>query len=345
MGKTDRAIVESPVIDDPHPEMTGFEINEIIIAHLALWGNAYLIKRRDQFNNVVQLWPILPDRVTPGRVKPTDGLPSGKFFQVNVSHRDATGLLGDDGDQVTMFPDDILHIPGLGYDGVKGLSPIALAREAIAAGLSAEEFANRLWSNGAMVGGILQTKQKLDAGQAEMLKKRINDKMSGVEKAHEIAVLDAGAEFVKVALPPQDAQFIETRRFQVAEIARLFGIPPHLLGETDRTTSWGTGIENQNTGFVMYTLRPGYLDRIEARFTKELVGPGVIVVFDVTGLLRGDHKTRAAFYQTMVNIKAMTPDEVRRLEGLPPMTDEQKKELEPEEPDEPEPDPTKQEDE
>lgn len=332
LTKKTRDHVDSELFDNPHPDLTLFEIIELVIAHLALWGNAYLIKRRDGLNRVVELWPLMPDRVTPGRVKPSKALPSGKYFIVNTSERDPSGMLseGKTEEQVMLTPEDILHVPGLGYDGVRGLSPIAMAREAIAAGLSTEEFANRLWSNGAMVGGVLQTKQKLDAKQAEMLKKRINDKLTGVDQAHSIAVLDAGAEFHQVALPPQDAQFVDTRRFQVAEVARLFGIPPHLLGETDRTTSWGTGIENQNTGFVIYTLRPGYLDRIEARFSKELLATTDMVEFDVTGLLRGDHKTRAAFYQTMMNIKAMTIDEVRERESLPPMTPAQKQEAKPE---------------
>jgi len=305
------------LFDRPHPDLTLFEIVELWIEHLAGWGNSYTIKRRDGSNRVVELWPIQPDRVTVTRDYPTAGNPSGKIFTVSTAGRDGTGRLIAGGQPVQLTSADILHIPGFGYDGVVGLSPVGLAREAIAAGLSAEEYASRLWANGALVSGVLQTKQKLDRAQAEALQQRINEKMTGLDRAHSVAVLDAGAEFHPISIPPQDAQFLDTRRFQVAEVARLYGIPPHLLGETDRTTSWGTGIEQQTTGFIVYTLQPGYLRRIEARVTKELAPAGQKAEFSVQGLLRGDHRTRASFYQTMHTIGALTTEEIRDLENYP----------------------------
>ena len=295
------------VLAQPHPDMTAFEFWELAVTHLMANGNFFAEKRLDGNRKIAEMWPFMPGRVRVGRV---NGVKT--FFVQN-----------DAGLEIPLTAENVFHIPGLGYDGLIGLSPIAMAREAIAAGLSAEKYANKLWASGALMGGILHTDSRLEPEEAEELKRRWNEKVSGIDQAHEVAILDAGAKFQQLTIPPQDAQFLETRKFQVTEIARLYGIPPHLLGEVDRSTSWGTGIELQTLGLIIYTLTPGFLKRIESRVTKEMLPPGEFAEYAVQGLLRGDNKSRAVFYQIMTAMKAMTIEEVRALENMPPLPEDE----------------------
>lgn len=298
-------------IDDPHPDLTGFEIAELRMTHLLLWGNSYSFKVRNGRGQVVEVWPLDPSTVQVGRLpkaKRTADNPTGKVFKV-----------GDDTRQFT--PHDILHIPGLGYDGITGASPIRLATQAVGLGLAAEEYAAKLYASGSLMSGILQTEQRLQEGQAERLKAGWKQKVSGLSNAHDIAVLDAGAKFQPVSMPATDAQMIESRRFQVSEIARWFGVPPHLLMDTEKSTSWGTGIEQQSIGFVVYTLRP-WLVRIEQRLSREVArpsDPNVYVKHKVEGLLRGDSKSRAEFYRVMREVGAFSANDILDLEDMPPV--------------------------
>lgn len=286
----------------PHPDLTPFELWEVVYGHVALWGNAYLQTLRDQSGRVVELWPIHPSRVKPGRAK------------------DTTKVYVIDGDMENPKTDDgILHIPGFGYDGVIGLSPIQCARQGIGLSLAAEEYGARLFGSGSLATGLLTTEQKLTEPQATALKTRWAEKTKGLQASHEVAVLDSGAKFQQLSIPPEDAQFIESRRFQVAEIARIFGIPPHMLMETDRSTSWGSGIEQQGIGFVVYTLRP-WLTRFEQRVTKILRPIETYAQYSVEGLLRGDSAQRASFYKAMWEIGVYSTNDIRRLENQPPVT-------------------------
>jgi HK97 family phage portal protein len=156
-------------------------------------------------------------------------------------------------------------------------------------------------------------------------------KVSGIRNAFDIAVLDSGLKYEKLSIPPQDLQFLEARGFQVVEIARLYGLPPHLLAHQERQTSWGTGIEQQNIGFVVYTMDPTWFSRIGARVTLDLLRdggdvpnarplapPGVTAEYAVQGLLKGDSRARSSFYQTLYEIRSMTPNEIRDRENLRP---------------------------
>lgn len=303
--------VSIPVMSDPHPDLTGYEIAELRMTHLLLWGNSYAFKVRNGRGQVAEVWPLDPSSVKVGllpKAKRTADNPTGKVFQV-----------GDDLRQFT--PHDILHVPGLGYDGITGASPIRLATQAIGLGLAAEEYAAKLYASGSLMSGILQTEQRLEQGQAERLKANWKQKVTGLSNAHDIAVLDSGASFQPVSMPATDAQMIESRRFQVSEIARWFGVPPHMLMDTEKSTSWGTGIEQQSIGFVVYTLRP-WLVRIEQRLSREVArpsDPNVYVKHKVEGLLRGDSKSRGEFYNTMRQVGAFNADEIRNLEDLPPI--------------------------
>ncbi|MGW4703261.1 phage portal protein [Streptomyces sp. NPDC004285] len=306
-GTKDRT--DSALLDDPHPELTPLELWRLAYVHRVLWGNAYVQKLRAPSGQVKELWPVSPDRVQVDREKPSDGNPSGKWFWVT-----------DDWGKVwRLTPRDILHIPGLGYDGLAGCSPVRAAAQGIGLAQAAETGAAKLFGAGNLVSGVLQTEQRLTQEQAQALKSRWQSKMSGIQNAHEVAVLDAGASFQPVTMPLKDSQFLESREFQVAEIARMFGVPLFLLMETSKSTSWGTGLEQQAQGWVTFDLSPTWLAPTEQRITKELLPAGEYSHYALQGLLRGDSAARATFYRAMRDIGAFSSNDIRNLEDLPPI--------------------------
>jgi len=290
------------LLRNPHPDMTPLELWELVYGSLCLWGNAYLLKLRNPLGQLVELWWINPSRMKVVR------LDNGQKRYVL------------DGDTDQPYSDaKILHIPGFGYDGVCGVSPIRAAREGLGLALAAEEFGARFFGNGALATGILQTDQFLDQDTATKLKELWRQGGSGLDTAHDIRVMGSGAKFSQLSIPNDDAQFLETREFQVTEIARWFGIPPHLLMQTEKSTSWGTGIESQNIGLITFTLAPGYIYRVEQRMTKT-VSPGPIYVkVNLNGLLRGDSAARADFYVKMFGVGGLSSNDIRRLEEQPPV--------------------------
>jgi HK97 family phage portal protein len=292
----------SKLLAAPHPDLTPFEFWEIVFAHLLLWGNAYLRVLRNRLGVVQELWPIHPGRVRAGRESET----GTKVY-----------LVDDDPD--SEYTDEkILHIPGFGYDGICGVSPIRLSRQGIGLALAAEEYGARLFGNGSLAAGILQTEQRLEQTQADALKARWKARAAGIANAHDVVVLDSGAKFQQLTIPPEDAQFIETRGFQIEEIARMFGIPPHMLAQVEKQTSWGTGVEQQSISFIQYTLQP-WLTRVEQRISRLLNPQAVYARFGVEGLLRGDSAARAAFYQQMWNIGVFSTNDILRLEDREPV--------------------------
>lgn len=289
------------LLETPHPDMTRFELWETVMAHMLLWGNAYLWIGRNQLGQIVELWPIHPSRVKVGRTSDM----GRKVYQIDNGDREH-----DDS--------TILHLPAFGYDGVCGVSPIRIAREGIGLALAAEEYGAKLFGSGSLATGILQTEQRLTPDQADVLQQRWKQKRSGLGSAHETIVLDRGATFTQLTIPPGDAQFIESRRFQISEVARMFGVPPHMLMDTEKSTSWGTGIEQQGIGFVIYTLRP-WLTRTEQRISRILKPEPVYAKFSVEGLLRGDAASRLTFYKGMWDIGALSTNEIRELEERAPV--------------------------
>lgn len=300
----------SLLVDNPHPDMTPLELWRLTYVHRLLWGNAYLQKVRDGGGRLMWLHPISPDLVRVAKVAYSTTNPAGKLFAVTDA---ITGKVG------AYTSNDIFHLPGLGYDGVCGVSPIRLASQGIGLGLAAEEYGARLFGSGSLMSGILQTEARLQPEQAEALKARWQSKVSGVGKSHEVAVLDSGAKFQSMTMPNTDAQFIESRRFQTSEIGRFFGLPAFLMGETDKSTSWGTGLEQQAIGWVTFDLGPTWLSPTEQRISKELTGPGLDARYSVQGLLRGDSTARANYYRVMREVGAMSANDIRELEDRPPV--------------------------
>jgi HK97 family phage portal protein len=305
LGTKDRVTVK--LLDDPHPELTKFELWRLLYVHRLLWGNAYAQKIRNNAGAIVQLWPVRPDRVRVDREKPSEGNPGGKVFWV----RDDEGVVH------RRTSREILHLPALGYDGLTGCSPIRAAAEGIGLGLAAERSAAKLYGSGNMISGVLQTEQRLTAEQAAQLKAAWTAKLSGSQAAHDIAVLDSGASFHPVTMPYKDSQFLESRQFQITEIARMFGVPLYLLMETQKSTSWGTGLEQQAQGFVTWDLAPTWLTPTEQRVSKELLPSTQYAKYQLGGLLRGDSQARAVFYRAMRDTGAFSANDILDLEELP----------------------------
>lgn len=286
------------LMEEPQADLTQFEWVELVFAHLLLWGNAYALKiPREVGNGIQQLLIIHPSRVKPGRT--SKGV---KVYEVDGKH--------------ARTDREVLHIPGLGYDGVVGLGPIRVARQSMALALAAEEFGAKLFANGSLSTGILTTDARLTPEQADTLHARWKQKRAGLDKAGETIVLDSGLKYTQLTIPPEDAQFLQTRSFQISEIARMFGVPPHMLMDTDKSTSWGTGIEQQGIGFLMFTLRP-WLTRIEQRLTQILKPEAVYARFTVEGLLRADSTARSAFYREMWSLGVFSTNDILALEERP----------------------------
>ncbi|WP_320784190.1 phage portal protein [Streptomyces sp. CRN 30] len=299
----------SELLKKPHPDLTPVELWRFAYTYRVLWGNTYIQKVRNGAGQVKELWPVSADRVRVSRDRPSEANPSGKLFDV----------VDDWGVHHVWTPKEMLHIPGLGYDGLTGCSPVRLAIQGIGLAQAAEKSAARLFGNGNMVGGVLQTEQRLDPDQAARLKERWKAKLAGVHNSHEIAVLDSGASYKPVAMPNNDAQFLESRMFQVTEIGRMFGVPPFLLMSTEKSTSWGTGLEQQAQGWVTFDLNPTWLTPTEQRITKELLPRDQYANYNMGGLLRGDSAARATYYRAMRDVGAYSADDVRALEELPPL--------------------------
>ena len=306
-GTKDRADVG--LLDDPHPEMTPYDLWKLSYAHRCLWGNSYTQKLRNGAGLVKELWPVTPSRVRVDREHPTEGNPTGKVFWIT----DDWGVLWK------KTPYEILHIPALGYDGLTGCSPVRLATQGIGLALAAEKHGARLFGSGNLLSGVLQSEQRLKPGEAETLRMRWEKMTSGLDRSHKTAVLDMGAKFQPLTMPNDDAQMLESREFQVTDIARFFGVPQFLLSQTSKTTSWGTGLEQQALGFVVFDLHPQWLAPTEQRIKKELLARGKYAKYSLEGLLRGDSKARAEFYRVMREVGGYSANEIRDLEDKPPV--------------------------
>jgi len=306
-----REQVAASILERPHPDMTGFEFWRLTYVHRLLWGNFVALKRRDGAGRIAWLQPVAPSSVRYGKARPTAGNPTGKIFEITL----------EDGNVEPFIPYEVLHLPGLGYDGVSGLSPIRVAARGIGMAIAAEAHGARLFGSGNLLSGILKVPQRLEQSQAEALQQRWRQKHGGLQSAHDIAVIDSGAEFQSLTMPNDEAQLLESRTFQIGEIGRIFGVPPFLMSNTEKSTSWGTALEQQALAFVQFDLHPQWLAPTEQRITQELLPSGRDAKYKVDGLLRGDSQARAEFYRAMRELGVMNADEIRELEDMPPIED------------------------
>lgn len=299
----------------PNPETTRADFWSHTIAHIALSGEAFLHVARGGAGQPVELWPIHPGRVLIGREEPDRYGRRRKIYTLDNNQNDLP--LRDYADGGT-----VIHIPNLRLEGEHGLNPISYMRRTLQMASAAEEYGARIFSNGSLPAGYLSTEADLDQAQVDKLRANWEKFHRGLGNAYRVAVLDNGAKWAPTSIKPEEAQFLDTRHFQVEEIARIFGVPPHLLFESRGSTSWGSGLEEQTTAFVVFTLS-NYSTRVEQAISDQLlrVPENHYAKFNYGGLLRGRTIERYQAYQVAISNGIMTPNEVRRLEDLPPRTD------------------------
>lgn len=273
--------------------------NQIMVS-LLLRGNAFInIAAIDEFGTPSLLQVLCPDTVRVDVDKQT----GQRIYKVNGEPFPAARMV---------------HIVGLALPGQPvGISLLQYAKRTIGLGIAAEEFGSMFFGSGAHMSGLITVPGDLDRDQARALKENFESKHSGLRHAHSVGVLTGGAEWKPISVNPDEAQFIQTRQMQISEIAMLFGVPPHMIGQTDRTTSWGTGIEEQTLGFLKYTLQ-AWVQRIEDAWSA-MLPTGMKARFNFEGLLRSDTATRYASYQAARTAAFMTPNEIRAKEDLPPI--------------------------
>ena len=294
--------------DEPNPEMTSFAFRETLMSHLLLWGNAYAQIIRNARGDVIALYPLMPNRMTVDR--DTNG---HLYYRYQKSSDDAP-TLGKDS-QVYLAPSDVMHIPGLGFDGLVGYSPIAMAKNAVGLAIATEEYGAKFFANGAAPGGVLEHPGTIKDPQK--VKESWNSAYQGSSNAHRVAVLEEGMKYQAIGISPEQAQFLETRKFQINEIARIFRVPPHMLADLEKSSF--SNIEQQSLEFVKYTLDP-WVVRWEQAMCRVLLSesekPTVFIKFNVDGLLRGDYQSRMNGYATARQNGWMSSNDIRELENL-----------------------------
>lgn len=294
--------------DEPNPEMTSFAFRETLMSHLLLWGNAYAQIIRNARGEVISLYPLMPNKMTVDRDS------SGRLFYLYQRGSEDAPSLGKE-NQVYLSPSDVLHIPGLGFDGLVGYSPIAMAKNAVGLAIATEEYGAKFFANGASPGGVLEHPGTIK--DPARIKESWNAAYQGSDNAHRVAVLEEGMKYQPIGISPEQAQFLETRKFQINEIARIFRVPPHMLADLEKSSF--SNIEQQSLEFVKYTLDP-WVVRWEQSMCRALLmdseKPKLFIKFNVDGLLRGDYVSRMSGYATARQNGWMSANDIRELENL-----------------------------
>ena len=293
--------------DEPNPEMSSFVFRETLMTHLLLWGNAYAQIIRNGKGEVVALYPLMPNRMTVDRDS------SGQlFYSYQMNNSDAPTMKTG---TVILKPSDVLHIPGLGFDGLVGYSPIAMAKNAIGLAIATEEYGAKFFANGATPGGLLEYPGTVK--DPDRVRESWNKGFSGSQNAGKVAILEEGMKYTPISIAPEQAQFLETRKFQINEIARIFRVPPHMVGDLEKSSF--SNIEQQSLEFVKYTLDP-WVVRWEQSLSRALFTPEekkkYFFKFNVEGLLRGDYQSRMNGYATARQNGWMSANDIRELENL-----------------------------
>ena len=301
--------------DEPNPEMTSFVFRETLMSHLLIWGNAYAQIIRDGAGRVLGLYPLLPDKMD---VQRDD---KGNIYYVYSRNSDENPMFKEYGN-IKLKAEDVLHIPGLGFDGLIGYSPIAMAKNAVGMTLACEEYGASFFANGANPGGVLEHPGVLK--DPSKVRESWNSVYRGVSNAHKIAVLEEGMKYQQIGIPPEEAQFLETRKFQINEIARLYRIPPHMVGDLDKSSF--SNIEQQSLEFVKYTLDP-WVIRWEQSLQRSLLLPSekgkYFIKLNVDGLLRGDYQSRMNGYAVGRQNGWFSANDIREMENMNPIPDEE----------------------
>ena len=294
--------------DEPNPEMTSFLFRETLMSHILLYGNAYAQIIRDGGGRVTALYPLLPNKMDVNRGE------SGEIYYTYWRDRDEKHPGTKDG-MITFSRHEVLHVPGLGFDGRVGYSPIAMVKNAVGLTIATESFGASFFANGANPGGVLEHTGTVN--KPEKLRDAWELIHKGVQNSGKVAVLEDGLKYHPIAVPPEQAQFLETRKFQLNEIARIFRIPPHMVGDLEKSSF--SNIEQQSLEFVKYTMEP-WVVRWEQCMKRSLILPSeksrYSIRFNLDGLLRGDYETRMRGYSIGIQNGFMSPNDARRLENM-----------------------------
>lgn len=301
--------------NEPNTEMSSFVFRETLMSHLLIWGNAYAQIIRDGAGRVVALYPLLPNKMTVSRDK------NGEIYYIYTTTSDENPNFKDYG-SVVLRKQDVLHIPGLGFDGLVGYSPIAMAKNAVGMTIATEEYGASFFANGANPGGVLEHPGVLK--DPKKVRDSWNEVYRGTANAHKIAVLEEGMKYQQIGIPPEEAQFLETRKFQINEIARLYRIPPHMVGDLEKSSF--SNIEQQSLEFVKYTLDP-WVIRWEQAMQRSLLLPKekqeFFIRLNVDGLLRGDYQSRMNGYSVARQNGWLSANDIREMEDMNPIPDEE----------------------
>lgn len=293
--------------DEPNPEMTSFVFRETALTSLLLWGNSYSQVIRNGKGEVVALYPLMPNRMT------VDRDDKGRlYYEYMVNDTDAPTMKGT---TVRLDPEDVLHIPAMSYDGLVGYSPIAMAKNAIGLALATEEYGSKFFQNGASPTGVLEHPGVLK--DPARIRDSWTQTFGGSTNAGKVAVLEEGMKYTPISIPPEQAQFLETRKFQIEEIARIFRVPLHMIASMEHSTF--SNIEQQSLEFVKYTLDP-WVTRLESSMNRRLLNSGekgkYFIKFNLDGLLRGDYQSRMNGFAVARQNGWMSANDIRELENL-----------------------------
>lgn len=291
--------------DEPNPEMTSFIWRETAMTHMLLWGNSYSQIIRNRRGEIISLYPLMPNRMK------VDRDTNGKlYYEYQMQSDDGASVKQG---TVRLDPRDVLHVPALGFDGLVGYSPIAMAKNAIGLSMAAEEYGAKFFADGGTPKGILTMPSVIKNYEKARQSWREGFSANGGN----VALLEKGAEYQAISINPQDAQFLETRKFQVDEICRIFRVPPHMVGDLEKSSF--SNIEQQSLEFVKYTLNP-WVSRWEQSMNRALFTDKekseMFIKFNVDGLLRGDYKSRMEGYAIARQNGWMTMNEIRELENM-----------------------------
>lgn len=292
----------------PNPWQSAYEFWRMMMMHVALRGNAFAWIMRDEKGDVRGLFPVHPNLVQIYRNG--DGTCRYEFR-----------LWFADTQVYSVTQDNMMHLRWMSQDGYVGLSPVQLAAQSVGVSLDAEEYGSRFFSQGAKLSGIISLPGKLNDDAQKRAVTFWNRFFDGMHNAHKVAVLSDGADFKQVSISPKDSQFLELRQFQVDDIARIYGVPPHMIGSMSKSTTWGSGLEQQTLGFLRFTIKP-HLAMIAGAATRDLLLPNDEADFlfkhDESALLDGDMQALSSWASSLYNVAAINPNEIRARMGLNP---------------------------
>lgn len=315
LDRTTLQVEDYPLFADVHPLFNTYQWSRQVVLDLDTAGDHFSLINRGRGSRaaiVESLFPLDPYKVQVDWLyaERDSIVPIGRQYTVH----------GVRGVSKTYTDDEVLHIPGLNFNGLRGMSVLAAASESLGTTMAAELYAGKLYGNGALMSGILSTDKRLEEEKAEAIKERFKAKISGMKNAGETVVLDSGLKFESLSINPVDAQFIQTRNFGIDEVARWFGVPTRYLHKAGDAASVKQQAEQDNSEFALHTLE-GITRNIEAALNRII--PAVYKAdFDLSRYDRGDTKTRSGAALLARKASYMSINEIRATEGKPPIDDE-----------------------